>query len=748
MTLAARLASAENVTFASLEGRIVDSSGAVVPGAVVELIADDDSRQVAAASDAAGNYAFARVTPGRYTLRASAPGFALFSAAVALAAGKAGRSDIAMDVASLVEHLTVTASAPPRQEVLDYREVRESSARDAGEALARLEGLWKIRKGGIASDVVLRGFQQGNINVLIDGARIAGACPNHMDPPAFHIDFAEVQQVEVTKGAFDLANQGSLGGAVNIVSKAPGRGFRLTPNFSAGSFGYLNSSLTGSLSGETTYALAGYSYRHSRPFVDGSGRPFTDYANFRGVDGGSQAFDASTAWFKLGFAPSANGRLNLAYTRQDGGRTLYPYLQMDAVYDDADRLNARYRWKTVDARAYYTRVNHWMTDEFRATSAGAPRPFGMATFAATKMFGGRVDARAGDFTAGVEGYRRYWNAVNTMRMGGTYTDQPSLPDVITAVGGAYAQYGREIRRGLRLQAGGRVDAAASEARSAGLNTDLYWAYKGTRSREARDANPSGSLSLSWSPAGWAELFAGAARTARLPDPQERYFALRRPGFDWVGNPELQPTRNTEADLGVNVRHRRFTLRPTVFYSRLTDFVIVHNQPLVNRAPAVLNAASRSYTNTAARVYGGEITYTVPVNTAILVLGGVSYVRGTKEADAARRVFSRDIVEMPPLKSRTALRLGTRILFAEIEGIAAGAQRRIDTDLRESPTPGYAILNVKGGLHTRKASFAAGIDNVFDRFYYEHFSYQRDPFRLGTRVPEPGINLYVTVSYAF
>ena len=446
------------MTFASLEGRVVDDSGSVVPGAVVQLIGDDDSRQLAAASDAAGNYGFARVPPGSYTLRASAPGFAAFSTGVALAPGNAGRSDIAMAVASLVEHLTVTASAPLRQEALDYREVRESSARDTGEALAQLDGLWKIRKGGIASDVVLRGFQQGNINVLIDGARIAGACPNHMDPPAFHIDFAEVQQVEVTRGAFDLTNQGSLGGTVNIVSKAPGRGLRFTPNLSTGSFGYVNSSLTGSVSGETTYALAGYSYRRSRPFVDGSGRPFTDYANYRGINGDSRAFDASTAWLKFGFAPSANGRLNLAYTRQQGGRTLYPYLQMDALYDNADRINAGYRWNSVDARAYYTRVNHWMTDEFRATSAGAPRPFGMATFAATKMLGGRVDAHRGNFTAGIEGYRRYWNAVNTMRMGAMYMDQASLPDVLMTVGGAYAQYGRDIRPGLRVQAarqGGR-----------------------------------------------------------------------------------------------------------------------------------------------------------------------------------------------------------------------------------------------------------------------------------------------------
>jgi iron complex outermembrane receptor protein len=62
--------------------------------------------------------------------------------------------------------------------------------------------------------VVLRGFQQGDINVLIDGARIYGACPNHMDPPASHVDFAEIQQVEVTKGVFDIRSQGSLGGVV------------------------------------------------------------------------------------------------------------------------------------------------------------------------------------------------------------------------------------------------------------------------------------------------------------------------------------------------------------------------------------------------------------------------------------------------------------------------------------------------------------------------------------------------------
>ena len=31
----------------------------------------------------------------------------------------------------------------------------------------------------------------------------------------------------------------------------------------------------------------------------------------------------------------------------------------------------------------------------------------------------------------------------------------------------------------------------------------------------------------------------------------------------------------------------------------------------------------------------------------------------------------------------------------------------------------------------------GVENLFDRAYREHLSYQRDPFRAGVAVPEPG-----------
>jgi len=70
--------------------------------------------------------------------------------------------------------------------------------------------VWQLRKGAIANEVVLRGLQSRDLNVLVDGQRAYGACPNHMDPPAFHVDFAEVERIEVSKGPFDVRHQGSL----------------------------------------------------------------------------------------------------------------------------------------------------------------------------------------------------------------------------------------------------------------------------------------------------------------------------------------------------------------------------------------------------------------------------------------------------------------------------------------------------------------------------------------------------------
>ncbi len=655
-----------------------------------------------------------------------------------------------------MEDLETKAKRELFEEGLEMREVRESSAKDAGEALSRLEGLWKLRKGGIANDIVLRGFQGGNLNTLIDGIRIYGACPGHMDPAAFHVDFAEVERIEVTKGAFDLANQGSLGGSVNVIRTRSRAGLHFSPSLRWSSFGFLNPSIHASAGNDRFEALGGYSYRESQPFRDGRGARVTSIGGYRPDFIDDDAFRIHTGWGQIRFSPGANQSGELSYTRQDGANILYPYLMMDSPYDIADRLSAGYEFRELGAAleririaAYYTAVNHWMTDEKRISSLTARDAFSMATFARTRTSGGRSDffLRKG-WTLGFETYQRNWNAVNSMRSARMVMDQSILPNVNTTVTGVYSDWKRSLTDRIRIGAGLRLDTAQMEVRKRDPELALYRAYKGVDGLMRRDTNPSAQLHLGVGLSGNLELFAGAASTVRVPDAQERYFSQRRMGSDWVGNPGLRPVRNHEVNVGAAYRRRAFHLKPALFYSRLPDLIVVHNQLRRTMQPGVMNPMARSYANADARQFGGEITYGAPLGARWLISGGASYVRGGKDVNPALGILDSNLAEMPPLRARSTVRYGTRRWFAEAEGIAARAQRRVDTDLRETPTPGYATASLKAGFHAWKMNITAGIDNLFDRYYLEHLSFQRDPFRTGARLPEPGRVTFLNIGYAF
>ncbi len=751
---------------AILTGRVSDPSGAVVPGAAVKLTDRSGGKVIALSTDRNGIFRAGALPPGSYDLSADAPGFAPFSRnGLSLRAGETQSIDVALQVSVFSSQVTVTAKAPPGEdaretsshnsrEVLEIREVRESAAKDVGEAISTLEGVWTIRKAGIANDVVLRGFQQGNLDILIDGQRIYGACPGHMDPSAYHVDFSEIETVEVIKGPFDIRNQGSLGGTVNVVSKKPESGFQVTPNLGTGSFGFFNPSLVASLSRGKLHSLAGYSYRRSEPYLDGSGRKVTGYANYSQAARDRSAFDINTGWARFGADLAPNQSIELSYTRQAGGLTLYPALQMDAPYDNANRLNADWSLreltgavKLVRAQGYFSQVKHWMTDELRTGAAGAPLGYSMGSFAGSRALGGRVEAELPNTILGLEAYDRGWSVVGSMLMKGMYSAQPSLPDVRMIVGGVYAQHRRSLGR-LNLTFGGRLDAANSEARSKTLDTSLYWAYHNTRSTSAADTNPSANFRVTYLLPAGIELFGGVGSSARLPDPEERYYASKGMGTDWVGNPTLEPTRNNEADIGINWRTRRFSLRPTLFYSRLSNFVAISQQAKLNMVMGNMSSSARSYEGVEARIYGGEVSYSIGFSRSLLLAGGVSYTRGIQYEKPEAGMPGGNIAEMPPLKTRASLRYGRSLFFGEINGLASALQDKIDTRVQEQRTPGYALAGIRGGIHHKQWNFAVGVDNMLNRFYYTHLSFRRDPYRSGVRIPEPGRTVYLNVSLRF
>ena len=96
----------------AITGRVVDSSGAILQGARIQL----EPTGLSAASDAQGAFGFADIPSGSYKVSVSYVGFNSFAADVTVAAGETKTVDARMDVNSTNESVLVTAprTAPVR----------------------------------------------------------------------------------------------------------------------------------------------------------------------------------------------------------------------------------------------------------------------------------------------------------------------------------------------------------------------------------------------------------------------------------------------------------------------------------------------------------------------------------------------------------------------------------------------------------------------------------------------------------
>ncbi len=97
---------------ASLNGVVRDPTGAVVPKAKISLTAVDTAVVRTTLSNSAGEYVFTSLTPGKYTVQASATGFASQKVSeFLLAVGQTGTIDFALPIGSESSVITVEAGA-------------------------------------------------------------------------------------------------------------------------------------------------------------------------------------------------------------------------------------------------------------------------------------------------------------------------------------------------------------------------------------------------------------------------------------------------------------------------------------------------------------------------------------------------------------------------------------------------------------------------------------------------------------
>jgi hypothetical protein len=98
---------------ATLTGTVTDSTGAVVPGAKVQLLNKLTKESYTSVTGAAGNYTMTFIKPGTYELTAESVGFKKHSQpGVRLDTAAHTRVDVKLQLGEVTESVTVEADVP------------------------------------------------------------------------------------------------------------------------------------------------------------------------------------------------------------------------------------------------------------------------------------------------------------------------------------------------------------------------------------------------------------------------------------------------------------------------------------------------------------------------------------------------------------------------------------------------------------------------------------------------------------
>ncbi len=661
---------------------------------------------------------------------------------------------------------------------------KEIKSADLAEALAKkVPSISLVRRSGIANDIILRGQKKDNINVLIDGAKVCGACPNRMDPPTSHIVTSNVDSVEIIEGPYDVENFGTLSGGVYVTTTKPVEGFHGDVNVNVGSWGYKKVSATATGGNDMVRVLFGASYENSEQYKDGDGNTFAEQVDNFIANSANPAAVAGTAYLpqhrdmdaytKKSFMGKVfvdftdDQELKLEYTRNESDDVLYPSSKMDALFDNSNIYNVQYKIKDLgslskelSAQYYHTDVEHPMSIRYRKASLGT-LPDGsirgdITSALTTDMDGLKIKNvteldKDMELTLGGDLSRRNWDGIYT-RNGNPMKYTPpspkagdvktSIPNVDTDNAALFLEFAHNTGA-IEYKVGARYDDTTVTPEGNEPEND-YSAF-------------SANVFATYTATDTMKIFGGVGKASRVPDARELYW-YSSTGTQ-AGTTDLDQTTNYEVDLGMENNYADFTIKTKVFYSMLEDY-IYFNADNVNAA----GAAFHSFQNIDATIYGLDIIASYYASDLLSLDFGLAYQRGEKDEpltitegpQAGQKQTNTDLAEIPPLKGNIALNYEYMPeSLAKIEVVASDSWDNYDDDNGEQQIDAWTILNLKVD-HQFDSGFglAVGVDNVLDSTYALSNTYQdlilindgtNDPIM---RMNEPGRYFYVNARYTF
>lgn len=589
--------------------------------------------------------------------------------------------------ATELEEIVVTADRKARTvdetlapvTIITRQDIEKYQANDIADVLRRVPGVNIKNDGGAGKNtsVFLRGTNSNHVLVLVDGEKIGSVTATGI--PFQHIPLDQVERIEVVRGPrSSLYGSEAVGGVIQIFTRKQEKGFHPSLSISAGSHDTqkARASLTGG-NGTTWYNL-------------GAGTEKTD-----GIDTCSAS---AVGCFPNN--PDPDGYRRESASLNAGHRF--------ANGTDVEINLLRAQGK-VESDGYYQQTN--VVEQL--VSGKVRHPINDSTLLSARL--GQVQEKADNFG----------NNGVFMDMTDSKRNSASLQADIQVSSASNLTLGVDQQKD-------KLKATSTYTKTSRKNTGMFASYQhslGNTDVEVsarQDDNEqfgkhnTGSLAVAHELANGMRLKASYGTAFRTPTFDDMYYSYSDPWFTYVPNPDIQPEKSRNTEVGISGKLPNGEWEANVFNNNITNLITNTFDP----ATSVGSVANVNQ----ARIQGVELI-------ASSKLAGWD-VQGnlTLQNPEDRQTGNTLIYRPTAIASIDADRdLGTWRVGATLHG----EDKRHADAANATQLPGYGTLDLRASRKLAKDwTIGAKIGNVLDKQYETNRGYNQD-----------GINGLVTVTYA-
>lgn len=646
----------------------------------------------------------------------------------------------------LDKNLVVTATkvnttpfdSPDAVFMLTSTDIRNNAPRSTAEALIGTTGVWVQKTNHGGGSPFIRGLTGNQTLLLVDGIRLNNATFRYGPNQYFNtLDLHSIEKIEVVRGKGSvLYGSDALGGVINLVTRSP--------NYLSGQSEIKSALNLKYMSHDMEYSSAGEMEYHSEKMaILGN----VNYKKFGDIYSGKLlGFERPSGYSEYGTNIKAKFRIKDNWQITSA---FYLTKQMDVHrYDQIVRGYSLYKFDPQIHHLAYTKIEYYHNNPvltkinflLSRQSSDETRKIQKNDSAILHTENDKVNtygllmdinSQFSEKWNSVTGIEYYFDFVKSIKKETDY-----LTENVTVKRGLYPNNSRMSNfaffsqhtlqlNDFRITMGGRVNA---------IEINSYDEEFGDIRLNASSLVGNVSMQYFMTPAQQLNMSAYSAfRAPNISDVSS--FGLFDYGIE-MPSPSLSPEKAYTIETGYKVSNKTISIAASLFHIWLDNQILRVKSDYNGQQFIDGEQVYKKLNIDRSRLVGFEFESALHITNQIKLLNNFTLLHG--ENVKTRKPMGR----IPPMNGKTALRFNRSAFFGEIEWLYAGKQDRLsdgdkeDHRIPEGGTPGWNILNLKGGFYWKENSLNVGFNNLFDKPYRIH----------GSGIDGYGRSFWITLSF--